>query len=234
MTRRDGGLIEVTVAGQAALTERARYLTLDWRPEFLPGQMVGLQIDPQRPLRLYSIATAPGTPELGILYDVIGQGELTPRLASLKRGDRIWASPPRGEFTDRGTEAWWIANGTGIAPFLSMFRAGLRFGRTLVHGARTRDDLYFGESLAADGELNYVPCLSRSGSASDSASRLGTLIHRGRLTAWLEERIADGSVPGPPGRLYYLCGSEQMIIQVRQMMLSAGVGFERVISEIYF
>jgi ferredoxin--NADP+ reductase len=226
--------IPVRVASQRRLSPSARLLSLDWQPAFIPGQMIGLHTKRERPMRLYSIASPPNYPTLDILYTVVEGGELTPTLDLLGSGDALWASEPRGEFIDRGRPAWWIANGTGIAPFLSMARSGIQKDRSLIHGARTPEDMYFAAEMNAFDDLEYLPCLSRPESMAGGAENLAELAYPGRLTRWLTEQIDRGKLSADDRRWYYLCGSEQMILQVRQMLLSAGVGIDRVISEIYF
>ena len=76
----------------------------------------------------------------------------------------------------------WIANGTGLAPFLSMARAGLSAGKKLLHGARASEDFYFADELAAfleseswDPALSYELC----GSASMVVEVRDLLIEKG-------------------------------------------------------
>ncbi len=230
-------LRRVTVTSVRPVSSNARVLTLDWRPRFTPGQMLSLCDRESTPPRLYSIASAPTDPGLEVLYNTVPGGVLTPVLDGLGPGDSLLASQPRGEFTDRGGQAWWIANGTGVAPFISMYRAGIRAEKTLIHGARTPEDLYYSELFSAPHEkFSYVPCLSRSGSAGSAGKNLQNMIYPGRLSSWLDERIAAGELDNAEARKrwYYLCGSEQMILYVRQSLISAGIPFTNIISEIYF
>ena len=93
--------------------------------DFRAGQVIGIALQEEGPRRLYSICSGQKDPEIRILYNVIEEGYLTPRLSDLSAGDTIWITEPRGEFTGTRDPAVWIATGTGIAPFYSMLRSGL-------------------------------------------------------------------------------------------------------------
>ena len=92
------------------------------RHDFLPGQAIRLGLDPVAAPRIYSICSGAEENELCVLFNIREGGSLTPRLAKLGRGDRVYASEPYGTFLCPDAEAWWIATGTGIAPFRSMVR----------------------------------------------------------------------------------------------------------------
>ena len=136
-----------------------RYLEIEFPVDFTPGQCVSLEI--QGVKRHYSIATSSGADELGILYDVFDRGELTPLLSELTSGEAIDVSKPFGEFScDPNHPAAWIATGTGVAPFLSMVRSGMRSGFMLIHGARRRERFYFSTELSEVLGNRYIRCLS--------------------------------------------------------------------------
>ncbi len=54
-------------------------------------------------------------------------------------------------------------------------------------------------------------------------------INCGRITNFLE--TTDLIIPE---RKYYLCGSPEMVVEVRDILLNKGVPFENIIAEIYF
>ncbi|MEM6786653.1 MAG: ferredoxin--NADP reductase [Myxococcota bacterium] len=172
--------------------------------EFVPGRFVnvGLEIDGALVKRSYSLGSAPNAPPELYLVRVEG-GALTPRLHDLGPGDELLVNPhAAGFFTlDEVPDArdlWMLATGTGIAPFLSMLRAGAddlrrRFERiVVVHGVRFLRDLGYRaelEALAARGTITYVPATTREPAtagvdADDVATRMGPL--RGRLPHLIE------------------------------------------------
>lgn len=195
--------------------------TVYWKRsfDFVPGQVVALSILPQGPQRLYSLATGCQEPEAGVLFNLAPGGWLTPQLAGVSPGHRIYCSEPFGSFLGRPGPAVWVANGTGVAPFLSMVRSGLVEHKRLVHGARTRGTFYGQEVLApALGEA-YHRCAS-----ADS----GPGLLPGRLTSFLDGRTWEVDRP------FYLCGSAGMIVEARDILIRRGVPFKHILSEVYF
>ncbi len=67
--------------------------------DFEAGQVIGIALAEDGARRLYSICSGEKEKEIWILYNVIDEGYLTPRLADLEAGDTIWITEPRGEFT---------------------------------------------------------------------------------------------------------------------------------------
>jgi ferredoxin--NADP+ reductase len=175
----------------------------------LPGQNVSLTVEPSIPSRPYSLASAAGDPRIEVLFDLVPQGLLTPRLAALEAGDPLLVSPAFGGFLDDERPATWIAAGTGVAPFASMVRSRLVRDKILVHGSRSPDGLYFRELFTARLGPCYIPCF-------------------GGLASWIRES------PLAPARRYLLCGGTPMVLEVRDMLMARGVPFENIIAEIYF
>ena len=199
---------------------------LAWKRDFdfSPGQLVSLALREGGESRLYSLASGPREDEARVLFNVAEGGALTPSLAGLGPGDELWLSGPSGSFPAPMGPGVWIANGTGVAPFVSMARAGLAPEKRLLHGARALEDFYFQDELAAALGERYTRCLSGPGREA-----LGTAgIFCGRLTAFIESRSWD------PGLSYELCGSALMVVEVRDLLIDRGVPHSRIISEVYF
>jgi len=161
---------------------------------FLPGQSI--RVDQDGMERDYSLASGPGDDHLTLCVRLVPGGMLSPRLAGLKPGDLLHFTGPHGYFLyqSAGARSVFVATGTGVAPFVSMARAGAR-SFTLLHGVRTAQDLYFREELAASAS-RYVPCLS------EDVTQGG---FRGLVTTWAEGNLAPGSYD------FYLCGNRSMI-----------------------
>lgn len=188
--------------------------------DFDPGQVISLSTSIEIPARYYSLASGCGEDAVEILYDVVPTGRLTPELSRLSGGDRLLVSEPFGSFVNRGAVTWWIATGTGVAPFLSMVRSDLGDGGTLVHGGRTLDRFYFHDYLAERLGDRYTCCCS---------SETAPWVYAGRLTAWLREQTG---VPG--SAQFMLCGGAGMVVEVRDILIEKGVPFESITAEIYF
>jgi len=187
--------------------------------EFVPGQSVALTLDREVPPRFYSIASGTKDEQVDILFDIVQDGLLTPRLAQMRPGDLLLCSPPFGAFRDAKGPSCWIATGTGIAPFISMARSGTTEGKLLVHGSKTLEGLverdYFTQSLGA----RYSPCCSRE---KDQG------VFAGRPTQWIEGREL------PPVERYLVCGNSLMVVDMRDILIAKGISFDDVVAEIYF
>ncbi len=188
--------------------------------EFVAGQVIGINIGVVQPARLYSIASGSSEEEIKILFNLKDDGYLTPLLASSKPGNSIQISPPFGNFVCNEKEAWWIASGTGIAPFASMISSGTAAGKTLIHGSRFLSNFYFQNEIAPIMKASYIRCCS---------AESGVGIYSGRLTRYLKEREDL-----PTDKKYYLCGSADMVVDTRDILISKGIPYENIIAEIYF
>lgn len=195
-------------------------LTIEKFSGFLPGQVVGLTIGADIPPRLYSICSSPDEENLSILFNVKPDGMLSPRLSQINPGDPVRVSAPFGAFLGDHQPAWWIASGTGVAPFRSMARAGLNTGKKLIHGGRFADNFYFQHEFVSLLGDQYIRCCSQEKAPG---------CYEGRLTQWLRDQSQI-----PLNQMYYLCGSSEMVVEVRDILISKGVGIEKIMSEIYF
>lgn len=187
---------------------------------FSSGQVVAVDIVPNGRPRLYSIASGVNDNEIEILFDLRAEGYLTPKLAKLLPGDIIWVSEPFGNYRTLPGKGYWIAAGTGVAPFVSMARSGLTSSKTLIHGGRTDEHFYFSTIFEKTLGDKYIRCCSQQ---EDTAH------YKGRLTEWLRN-TADLDV----NARFFLCGSAEMVVQVRDILIAKGVAFKNIISETYF
>jgi ferredoxin/flavodoxin---NADP+ reductase len=148
--------------------------------------MIGLMGDTGKPLlRAYSIASPAWDDELEFYSIKVPDGPLTSRLQHIQPGEQIILRPkPVGTLVHDallpGKRLWFLATGTGIAPFASLMRepetyekydqvimmhtcreeAELAYGRTLVNALA--DDPLIGDMVA--GKLLYYPTTTRENS----------------------------------------------------------------------
>ncbi len=188
--------------------------------DFSAGQVVGLAGSETDEARLYSLASGELEEEVDILYNINPDGKLTPWMAQLNTADTLWVSEPFGSFTGNGDPAWWIASGTGIAPFISMFRTGLFKNKKIIHGGRDLQSFYFHELIEPVLKEDYIRCSSREKAPE---------FYHGRITQYLKEHPAL-----PTDEKYYLCGSAEMVVDARDILIEKGIPFNNIIAEIYF
>ncbi len=145
--------------------------------------MIGLLGDNGKPLlRAYSIASPAWDDELEFYSIKVPDGPLTSKLQHIQPGDEIILRPkPVGTLVHDallpGSRLWFLATGTGIAPFASLMRepetyekydqvimmhtcrevAELEYGRKLVESLK--DDPLIGEMVG--DKLKYYPTTTR-------------------------------------------------------------------------
>ncbi len=213
-------LIKVKVLRQKEISPGVFVLSFQRPWDFTAGQVIGISGTETEEARLYSIASGELDEEVDILYNINPEGKLTPWMAQLNTADNLWVSEPFGSFTGSGEPAWWIASGTGIAPFISMLRTGLHKNKKLLHGGRNLNSFYFNEMLEPVLQDNYIKCCSREN---------GDGIYHGRITQYLREHSSL-----PLDQKYYLCGSAEMVVDARDILIEKGIPFDNIVSEIYF
>lgn len=188
--------------------------------DFRPGQMLAIALNADEAPRLYSIASGNTEKEYRILFNIQSDGFLTPRLADLKVGAKLFISRPFGSFYGTTDPDCWIAAGTGIAPFISMMESGIADNKTLIHGGRALESFYFADKFKAVLKDKYIRC-------SSVVEAEG--IYPGRLTKYLNTaEILALDIN------YYICGSSQLVVDVRDILIEKGVPFNNIIAEIYF
>ncbi len=200
--------------------------------------MIGLPDDNGRPiLRAYSIASPSWDEELEFYSIKVPDGPLTSRLQHIQPGDQIILRPkPVGTLVlDAllpGKRLWFLATGTGIAPFASLMRdpetyekfdqvimmhtcreqAELEYGRQLVEGLG--NDPLIGEMV--EGKLLYYPTTTREESA-----------RMGRITDNLSSGkvFADLSLPpmDPETDRAMVCGSLAFNLDVKAVLETFGL-----------
>ena len=200
--------------------------------------MIGLMGDNGKPLlRAYSIASPSWDEELEFYSIKVPDGPLTSKLQNIQVGDEVIVRPkPVGTLVlDALLPAkriYFIATGTGIAPFASLIRDPDLYERyeevILCHTCRHVAELKYGadlvESLADDpliGEfvgdkLKYYPTTTQEVSAK-----------MGRITHLLKDGTVASDLDLPPlnpetDRLM-VCGSMGLNIDIKAICEQAGM-----------
>jgi ferredoxin--NADP+ reductase len=201
--------------------------------EFEAGQFVriALDIDGERIARPFSMVNAPADAALEFYGIVVPQGPLSPRLADLNPGERLYvASNPAGflvlsEVPDAST-LWLVSTGTGIAPFISMLRADTPWQRfanvVLVHAVRHAAELVYRADidqarLRHPSRFTYVPVVSREDAPGALRGRIPALVGEGRLEA------AAGLKLAPEDSQIMLCGNPDMLKDTTAVLAERGM-----------
>jgi len=212
-------LFKKTITNNEEIAPGVHVIAFRRTSEFLPGQVVKIAVDTEQPPRIYSICSGNREEEIRILFNMKEEGYLTPKLSAMIPGDTILVSKPYGSFLGNNDPAWWIATGTGIAPFYSMFRSGMGEKKKLIHGVSYLNQFYFEDELEWALGKNYVRCCSRESSCD---------VFPGRVNDYLSglEQLPDVK--------YYLCGKALMVVEVRDLLIGKGIPYEKIMAEIYF
>lgn len=187
--------------------------------DFIPGQVIKIAVNNNHAPRIYSICSGNNEKEISILFNIKDDGYLTPKLAAMIPGEKILVSKPYGSFLGTKEKAWWIATGTGIAPFYSMVKSGLKGNKKLIHGVRHLNQFYFEDELEEEMDNHYIRCCSRENSCN---------VFPGRVTEYIK------SISVLPNVKYYICGQALMVVEVRDILIEKGILFENILAEIYF
>ena len=200
--------------------------------------MIGLLGDNGKPLlRAYSIASPAWDEELEFYSIKVPDGPLTSKLQHIKVGDEIILRPkPVGTLVHDallpGKRIWFLATGTGLAPFASLMREPETYEKydsvIMMHTCRTVDELEYGrqlvESLKDDpliGEmvgdkLRYYPTCTRE-----------EFHHMGRVTDNLASGkvFADLGLPvmNPAEDRAMVCGSLAFNVDVKAILEGFGL-----------
>jgi NAD(P)H-flavin reductase len=187
--------------------------------DFKPGQRIRLAGKGME--RDYSLAGIPADPELTLCVRRVRGGRFSNDLCKAPAGTRFAVSGPYGYFLFRPSARApvFVATGTGIAPFVSMVRSGIR-GFTLLHGIRAADQNYYA-AIWRKTAARYVVCITGSDALSTPED------FNGRVGDYLLHELAPGAYD------FYLCGRTEMIRDVTWIVDDRFEG-SRVYSEIFF
>jgi ferredoxin/flavodoxin---NADP+ reductase len=189
----------------------------------------------QRPMSISSPAS--DLSEYEFFIRLVQGGAFTPLLWQRTVGDAINIKGAKGKFLiqEDGRALYFIATGTGLAPFMSMLDALKERGDTrdvvLLHGVSYDYDLAWRDelqALAADGyPLRYTATVSRPQHCPDWTGLTG------RAEAVVTSQMDELGLTAENTTLY-LCGNPDMVSAVEEIATSRGFAPEQVRKELYW
>ena len=230
------GFHELNVKAIHSLTKESVKITFDVPQElskaysFQPGQYLDLivSINGKEEHRSYSICSS--TSEgLSIGVKALENGTVSKWLnGSLKEGESLVVSEPRGNFLldEKAENIVLIAAGSGITPVLSMAKKTNDSAKKvrLIYGNRSESAIMFRDEIHALKNIQLIQFLS--GEVKDGY-RSGRM-NKDNFTALIKEDLdllkADA---------FYLCGPEEMIMDVRSALEFFGVRSEKIHFELF-
>ncbi|MBW7056734.1 ferredoxin--NADP reductase [Paracoccus bogoriensis] len=204
--------------------------------------MIGLPDENGKPiLRAYSIASPNWDDELEFYSIKVPDGPLTSRLQHIQPGDQIILRPkPVGTLVlDAllpGKRLWFLATGTGIAPFASLMRDPETYERfeqvIMMHTCRTADELNYGRELVEN--LRHDPLLTEihgDGFAERLLYYPTTTREKSPLMGRITENLSSGKVLAdlglppidPAEDRAMICGSLAFNVDVKAVLEGFGM-----------
>lgn len=207
---------------------------------FVPGQYVTIKtkIEGEEVRRSYSLCSAPNTDEFKVTVKEVDKGRFSAYANNkLKAGDTLEVHPPEGKFTWKKAEKPGVyvafAAGSGITPVMSILKSVLNDDPhskfVLVYGNKTAEDtIFFKELLELQSkypdrlfvEFFYSRKLEEN-------SQFGR-IEKSTVNYIIKNKFKDHTF-----EQFYLCGPEEMILTVKDVLLESGVYEENIKFELF-
>jgi ferredoxin--NADP+ reductase len=189
----------------------------------------------QRPMSISSPST--DLSEYEFFIRLVEGGAFTTLLWQRGVGDAINIKGPKGKFLlqDDGHTCFWVATGTGMAPFMSMLDTLRAHGQTrdivLLHGVSYDHDLAWREELEGLVErgfpLRYAGTVSRPQQCPDWRGLTG------RAEAVLAGQLDVHGLTAENTTLY-LCGNPDMVSAIEEIATERGFPPEQIRKELYW
>jgi ring-1,2-phenylacetyl-CoA epoxidase subunit PaaE len=209
---------------------------------FAAGQYITLKLtlDGQEIRRAYSICSSPNSKELRIAIKSIAIGSFsTFANKSLRVGDVVEVGTPEGNFTfipnsKKAKNYMAFAAGSGITPIMSILKSVLesepQSSFVLVYGNKSAEQTIFFDELH-QLELQYTGRLfihhffSQLNTMGHSFGRIG----KSAVATILKEKHKELEFD-----TFYLCGPEEMIIEVADALKSHQISESNIKFELFY
>lgn len=209
---------------------------------FLQGQYITLKtkIGGEEVRRSYSICSSPLDHELRVAVKKVPNGVFSTYANELlKAGDSLEVMPPMGKFftpllSSQKKNYVGFAAGSGITPLLSIIKTTLQTEKestfTLVYGNRNRHSIIFRETLEAlknkyMNRFRLIHILSRE--------TTDTPLNSGRIDADKCLTLCDKTIDLQRTDEFFLCGPEEMIFSVKNVLEEKGVVAQKIHFELF-
>lgn len=208
---------------------------------YLPGQYLTLKADlnGEDIRRSYSLCSAPHESEWRVAVKQVENGQFsTYANNTLTEGMMLDVMTPMGNFTlkpqSEARSLVLFAAGSGITPILSIAKAVLHnepeSDVTLFYGNKGFASIIFREEIEAlknqyMDRLRVVHVLSRES--------LGNDLQKGRITGEKVDALYNAFLKGTTVSDVFVCGPEQMILDVKEKMVQNGVDEKHIHFELF-
>ena len=203
---------------------------------FIAGQFISMIIPKAgkkgRDLRrAYSIASSPTeSKSIHLCIKRVEGGKGTTYLDAIKLEEITIVFAPYGDFvfeTKPERDVYFVATGTGIAPFRSFVRTdgffATRSAKTYcLLGVRHEIEVLYDDEFNKLKDLDWITCVTRPESDNH---------FKGRVTDYLRDNAKSINWKNSD---FYLCGNGDMITETKTLLSENGVEKEAIFTEKYF
>jgi CDP-4-dehydro-6-deoxyglucose reductase len=207
------------------------YLKID-RPtkyHFLPGQF--LQIFFENIKRSYSIFSKPSEKTIDLCIKLLEGGQASELFKNIEENDEIEISEAMGHFiiNEDDVERTYVATGSGLAPIVSMIKTSLedyhhKSKIYLLFGLRHEENIFYQKEL--ETLTSKYPNFSFDITLSQPKEDAKNL--SGRVTAHIPSKVSERK-----HNYFYLCGSPDMVKDVRRLLIDNDVDVKNIKFEIF-
>lgn len=205
------------------LTHDVIQLTLE-RPanySFAPGQYTELSLAlPSKPVEKapFSFIGLNSDPDVQVaLKTTPVNPEVNAHLRRLEQGDEVQISEPQNEVEYHGPGVF-IAGGTGITPFMAIFRQlykdGKLGGNRLIYANKRGEDICFEGELYTMFGTDFISILALEDRPRNASGEIDA--------GFLEQHVKNVDQP------FHVCGPEPFVNQVADALHATGVEDERI------
>ena len=218
--------------------------------EFRAGQYatLGVEHEGKRFERAYSIVSSPYEDSLEFFVELVPQGDLTPDLFKLYKGDTLLCRKiAKGRFTldlrSGRKQHLLVSTVTGVAPFVSYVRTLYRDWKSGNSPMPGDHKLYCLQGASRSWEFGYREELERYSNEVPWFKYVATVSRPWEDLDWKGEsgrvddlirKYADQWELRAAETTGYLCGHPTMVANARGILQRAGWKKEAVFEEIYF
>ncbi|WP_300433654.1 ferredoxin--NADP reductase [Christiangramia sp.] len=207
---------------------------------FSAGQYITIKtkIEGEEVRRAYSLCSAPNSEDFKVTVKEVEGGKFSVIANNkLSAGDVLEVHPPEGKFIFQPGEGQKnyaaFAAGSGITPILSIIKTVLRdepHSRfVLTYGNKSVDDtIFFKELLGLQSQfpdrlfVEFVYSRTREENS-----------HFGRIETSTVNYVVKNKFKNHPFDKFYLCGPEQMINHVSEVLQANGVSEDQILFELF-